>query len=107
MAARAGLKADPVRVHAFTDGRDTPPRSAEQFIARLLAQMVRTGVGAVASVIGRCYAMDRDNRWERVQQAYECLTEGKGHHAADAVDAVRAAYARGENDEFITATVVL
>jgi len=107
MAAQEGLKADQVIVHAFTDGRDTPPRSAEGFIARLLKQMVVTGVGAVGSVIGRYYAMDRDNRWERVRQAYDCLTEGKGHQAKDALAAVQEAYARGENDEFITATVVL
>lgn len=106
MAAREGLRADQVLVHAFTDGRDTPPRSALGYIARLLDHMVLAGVGAVASVIGRYYAMDRDNRWERVQQAYDCLTEGKGHRAADALDAVRQAYARDENDEFITATVV-
>jgi 2,3-bisphosphoglycerate-independent phosphoglycerate mutase len=107
MAAREGLRADQVLVHAFTDGRDTQPRSAEVFIARLLGQMVATGVGAVASVIGRYYAMDRDNRWERVQEAYDCLTRGIGHRAANALAAVRDAYARGENDEFIHATVVL
>ena len=107
MAAREGLAADQVLVHAFTDGRDTPPRSAHEFIAQLLGHMVKTGVGVVASVIGRYYAMDRDNRWERVRAAYDCLTEATGHQAADALEAVRAAYARGENDEFIEATVVL
>jgi 2,3-bisphosphoglycerate-independent phosphoglycerate mutase len=107
MAAREGLRADQVLVHAFTDGRDTAPRSARLYIGRLLEQMVRTGVGAVASVIGRYYAMDRDNRWERVQLAYDCLTQGKGFVARDAIDAVEQAYARDENDEFIHATVVL
>jgi 2,3-bisphosphoglycerate-independent phosphoglycerate mutase len=107
MAAREGLRADQVLVHAFTDGRDTPPRSAAGYIARLLGLMAQTGVGAVASVIGRYYAMDRDNRWERVQQAYDCLTQGKGHTAKDALAAVHEAYVRGENDEFIKATVVL
>ena len=107
MAAKIGLRADQVLFHAFTDGRDTAPRSARGFIGRLLDRMAATGVGAVASVIGRYYAMDRDNRWERVQQAYDCLVSGVGHVAADAVDAVGQAYGRSENDEFITATVVL
>jgi 2,3-bisphosphoglycerate-independent phosphoglycerate mutase len=107
MAAREGLRADQVLVHAFTDGRDTAPRSARLYIGRLLEQMVRTGIGSVASVIGRYYAMDRDNRWERVQTAYDCLTQGKGFIARDAIDAVEQAYARDENDEFIKATVVL
>jgi 2,3-bisphosphoglycerate-independent phosphoglycerate mutase len=107
MAAREGLRADQVLVHAFTDGRDTPPRSARIFIGRLLEQMVRTGMGSIASVIGRYYAMDRDNRWERVQLAYDCLTQGKGHVARDAIHAIKQAYARDENDEFINATVIL
>lgn len=106
MAANVGLRANQVLVHAFTDGRDTPPQSALEFIARLLRQMTVTGVGAVASVIGRYYAMDRDNRWQRTQEAYDCLTLGSGHNAPDALAAVRAAYERGENDEFIKATVV-
>jgi 2,3-bisphosphoglycerate-independent phosphoglycerate mutase len=107
MAAREGLRADQVLLHAFTDGRDTPPRSAPDYIGRLLAQMVKTGVGAVASVIGRYYAMDRDNRWERVQKAYDCLTQGSGRRAPDALAAVQEAYERGETDEFIEPTVVL
>ncbi len=107
MAAREGLHAEQVLVHAFTDGRDTPPRSARTYIARLLGQMATTGVGALASVIGRYYAMDRDNRWERVREAYDCLTQGIGHTAKDALDAIEQAYARDENDEFMHATVVL
>jgi len=106
MAAREGLRPEQVLVHVFTDGRDTPPQSAPEFIGRLLGQMVRTGVGAIASVIGRYYAMDRDNRWGRVRDAYECLTEGKGHQAKDALEAVQQAYDRGEKDEFILATAV-
>jgi 2,3-bisphosphoglycerate-independent phosphoglycerate mutase len=106
MAAREGLSADQVVVHVFTDGRDTAPRSAVEHVGRLLAQMKKTGVGSVASVIGRYYAMDRDNRWERVQLAYDCLTQGAGHSAPDAIAAIEAAYARGENDEFINATVI-
>ena len=106
LAARAGLRGDQVVFHAFTDGRDTPPQSAPGFISRLLEQMMRTGVGCIGSVIGRYFAMDRDKRWPRVRQAYECLTEGIGHLAPDALSAVDEAYARGETDEFIGATVV-
>ena len=104
MAAREGLSGDDVLIHVFTDGRDTPPRSALTYVSRLLAQMQATGVGAIASVVGRYYAMDRDNRWERVQKAYECLTQGKGLSAPDAIAAIEAAYARDENDEFIEPT---
>ena len=106
VAAREGLKGDQVVVHVFTDGRDTPPRSAEKYLATLEEQMQKTGAGVVGSVIGRYYAMDRDNRWERVQKAYECLTEGKGFAAQSALDAVREAYAREENDEFILPTAI-
>jgi 2,3-bisphosphoglycerate-independent phosphoglycerate mutase len=107
MAAREGLAADQVLVHAFTDGRDVGPKTGEEHISRLLAHMVSTGVGAVASIIGRYYAMDRDNRWGRTRRAYELLTEGKGLVASDAISAMRAAYARGETDEFIEETVIL
>ena len=107
MAATGGLSGDQVLVHAFTDGRDVAPKSGEEHISRLLAQMLKTGVGAVASIIGRYYAMDRDNRWARTRRAYELLTEGKGHFAPDAISAIRAAYERGETDEFISETVIL
>ncbi|MBW3634837.1 MAG: 2,3-bisphosphoglycerate-independent phosphoglycerate mutase, partial [Armatimonadetes bacterium] len=107
MAARHGLHGDHVCFHAFTDGRDTPPDSGLGFVSRLLEQMMRTGAGCVASVIGRYYAMDRDKRWPRVKQAYECLTQGVGHTAPDAISALKNAYERGESDEFVGATVVL
>jgi 2,3-bisphosphoglycerate-independent phosphoglycerate mutase len=107
MAAREGLLGDRVLVHAFTDGRDVAPDSAPQHIARLLAQMVSTGAGAIASIIGRYYAMDRDHRWGRTRRAYELLIEGKGHVAPDAMAAIEMAYARGETDEFIEETVIL
>ena len=107
MASQQGLKGDQVLVHAFTDGRDVAPKSAEEHLSRLLVQMLKTGVGAIASIIGRYYAMDRDNRWARTRRAYELLTEGKGHFATDAISAVRAAYERGETDEFISETVIL
>ena len=106
LASRHGLKGDKVVVHAFTDGRDTAPQSGGAFIARLLEQMIVTGTGCIGSVIGRYYAMDRDTRWPRVKQAFECLTQGHGHVAPDAIAAVRAAYNRGETDEFIGATAV-
>ncbi len=106
MAAREGLRADQVLLHAFTDGRDTPPQSAQIYLNRVLEQMKTIGVGRVASVIGRYYAMDRDNRWERVQEAFDCLTSGAGHVAPDAISAITQAYARGENDEFIHATAI-
>jgi len=106
LASRHGLKGDRVVVHAFTDGRDTPPQSGRGFIARLLEQMVVTGSGCIGSVIGRYWAMDRDTRWPRVRQAFECLTQGKGHVAPDAIAAVQQAYERGETDEFIAATAI-
>jgi 2,3-bisphosphoglycerate-independent phosphoglycerate mutase len=107
MAAREGLRGDQVLLHAFTDGRDTAPHGGYNFVSRVLREMAVTGVGAVASVVGRYYAMDRDKRWSRVREAYECLTQGKGHTAPDALSAISAAYKRGETDEFIKATVVL
>ncbi len=98
----AGL---PVVLHAMTDGRDVAPKSADGFMADLCN---RLPAGAeVATVIGRYYAMDRDNRWERVQTAYEAIATGTGQYtAATATEAVAAAYARGETDEFIKATVI-
>lgn len=112
LAAQRG--AQRVYVHAFLDGRDTPPRSAETSLRNLtnkfdtLAQKFeQLKSGRIASVIGRYYAMDRDNRWERVQLAYDLLTQMQTEYRADsAVDALRAAYERGEDDEFVKPTVV-
>ncbi len=106
LAARHGLKGDRVVFHVFTDGRDTPPQSGLTYVSRLLEQMMKTGSGCVGSVVGRYYAMDRDHRWPRVEQAYELLTQGTGHRAPDAISAIKAAYERGETDEFIGATLV-
>jgi 2,3-bisphosphoglycerate-independent phosphoglycerate mutase len=90
-------------VHAFTDGRDTSPTSG----ADALAEVESWGFGRVGSVVGRYYAMDRDQRWDRTQRALDMLVEGRGdHHAASGSAAVRAAYERGESDEFITPTTV-
>ncbi|PQV64175.1 phosphoglycerate mutase [Abditibacterium utsteinense] len=107
MAARHDLLGDKVCFHAFTDGRDTPPDSGIGYVSRLLEQMMKTGVGCVASIVGRYYAMDRDKRWPRVKLAYECLTSGIGHQSPDAISALKSAYARGETDEFVGATVIL
>jgi len=105
MAARKGLKK--VFVHAFLDGRDTPPKSAAQSLQRLQKACVQSGIGQIASIVGRFYAMDRDNRWERVQPAYELLTEGRGEYAAaNALAALEQAYARGETDEFVKPTAI-
>lgn len=105
MAAQAGLKK--IYLHAFLDGRDTPPRSAAQSLQLLQEKCTALGVGKIASIVGRYYAMDRDNRWERVQPAYELLTRGHGEFAAaDALSGLEQAYARGESDEFVKPTAI-
>lgn len=106
MAARAGL--DKVYLHAFLDGRDTPPKSAAQSLQKLQDKCAASGAGRIASITGRFYVMDRDNRWERVQPAYELLTEGRATFAAsDAISALEQAYARGESDEFVKPTAIV
>ncbi|HNX39415.1 MAG TPA: 2,3-bisphosphoglycerate-independent phosphoglycerate mutase [Methanothrix sp.] len=104
MAAGMGLK--DVYVHAVLDGRDVPPRSALGYIADLEEVFRKGGLGRIATVSGRYYTMDRDKRWERVEKAYRCLTEGVGLKASTAAEAVENGYQRGENDEFIQPTVV-
>ena len=105
LAKRAGVAQ--VAVHAFLDGRDTPPRSAETSLRALQALCDGLGNAVIASVGGRYYAMDRDNRWERVQQGWNAIVEaGPGHAQPDALAALQAAYARGENDEFVMPTVI-
>ncbi|HEX7037603.1 MAG TPA: 2,3-bisphosphoglycerate-independent phosphoglycerate mutase [Pseudomonadales bacterium] len=100
MAAKAGLPR--VYLHAFLDGRDTPPRSARPSLEKAEALLERLGNGAVASVVGRYYAMDRDRRWDRTERAYNLLVRGEApFHAASAVDVLEQAYARGESDEFV------
>ncbi|MDO8331090.1 MAG: 2,3-bisphosphoglycerate-independent phosphoglycerate mutase [Fluviicoccus sp.] len=99
--------AQQVYVHAFLDGRDTPPKSAMPSLQRMEDAVRATGKGRVASLIGRYFAMDRDNRWDRVEQAYRLLTEGLAvRTAATAMAGLDAAYAAGENDEFVKATVI-
>ena len=105
LAMARDRKVPKVVVHAFTDGRDTPPRSALQYIGRLQAELERSG-GEIGTVTGRYYAMDRDGRWDRVAKAYGAIVSGEGARAGSARGAVEDAYARGENDEFILPTVI-
>ncbi len=93
--------------HAFLDGRDTPPSSALIYIRRLEEHLRKTGVGRIATVSGRYYAMDRDRRWERVQKAYEALVLGEGIRKASAEEAVRDSYEHKRTDEFVLPTVIL
>lgn len=104
MAAQRGAKA--IYVHAMLDGRDTPPRSAEAYLAEL--QTVCDQYHAnIATIVGRYFAMDRDNRWDRVEKAYKLYTEGAAeYHAPSAQAGLAAAYERNENDEFVSATVI-
>ena len=105
LAAARG--AEKIYLHAFLDGRDTPPRRAESSLKRFEEKFAELGKGRVATIIGRYYAMDRDNRWDRVEQAYDLMTQAKGEYQADtAVAGLQAAYARDENDEFVKATVI-
>ncbi|HEX2114506.1 MAG TPA: 2,3-bisphosphoglycerate-independent phosphoglycerate mutase [Alphaproteobacteria bacterium] len=101
--AGAGLK---VWVHAFLDGRDTPPKSAEAYLQKLIADTQESGRVAVATVSGRYYAMDRDKRWERVSLAYAAMVEAQGERAADPLAAVAQSYAKNVTDEFVLPTVI-
>ena len=105
LAKREGIKN--VYLHAFLDGRDTAPTSGKGFVEDALKEMEKIGVGEIATVSGRYYAMDRDNRWDRVEKAYKALVEGEGLTAECALCAVQNSYDKGENDEFVVPTVVL
>ncbi|MDA8129446.1 MAG: 2,3-bisphosphoglycerate-independent phosphoglycerate mutase [Betaproteobacteria bacterium] len=106
LAAREGLHK--VCLHVFLDGRDTPPKSAETYLRRLDEKIGQTGVGRIASMIGRYYAMDRDRRWQRVKCAYDLLTQGRAEYTAEnALAGLEAAYVRGETDEFVKATAIV
>lgn len=105
MAKREGL--EKVYVHAFLDGRDTSPTSGKEFMAELCDKMKEIGVGQVATINGRYYAMDRDNRWDRVQAAYNAITKSEGVKAEDAVKAIEASYAEDVTDEFVKPTVIV
>ncbi len=105
MAKRYGLTK--VYVHCFLDGRDTPPASGKDYVQALTDKMQEIGVGEIATVMGRYYAMDRDNRWDRVEKAYRAMTQGEGVTAASGVEAVAQSYEKGETDEFVLPTVVM
>ena len=104
LAKRNGIKN--VYVHCFMDGRDTAPDSGKDLIAKLYDKMEELGVGEIASVTGRYYAMDRDNRWDRVEKAYRALTLGEGNQAACGKCAIKASYEAGKTDEFVEPTVI-
>jgi len=103
LARRRGVAR--IFVHAFTDGRDTPPRSALTYVDRLERKLSETG-GSIATVCGRYYAMDRDGRWDRIEKAHRALVAGEGVAAANAREAIEKGYGRGESDEFLLPTVV-
>lgn len=103
MAKKKGLKK--VLVHCFLDGRDVPPRCANQYIKSLQSHMDTLGIGEIATICGRYYAMDRDKRWDRVEKAYDAMTLGHGFETATGCAAVDSAYERGENDEFVQPSV--
>ncbi len=106
LAAARGIPKDKVAVHAILDGRDTPPRSGAGYLEQLERDLEAAGVGRIASVIGRYWAMDRDNRWERVQKAYDLLVSGRGARMDSAQNAVEASYADDVGDEFVEPVVI-
>jgi 2,3-bisphosphoglycerate-independent phosphoglycerate mutase len=96
-----------VQIHAFLDGRDMPPKSALASLESMQRVLDELGTGRIASIIGRYYAMDRDHRWDRIEQCYDLITQGKAeYHASDPISALYMAYERGETDEFVKATVI-
>ncbi len=96
-----------VYLHLIADGRDTPPQSVATFVSELEEKINELGTGRIASIVGRFYAMDRDNRWERIEKAYNLLTAGKSEYTATSASiAIQEAYNRGEGDEFITPTAI-
>ncbi len=99
-------KVEKVFIHAFLDGRDTPPRSALTYLSELKEKINQIGLGEVSTISGRYYSMDRDKRWERTKLAYDAMVYGQGEKAETPEEAVRNAYQRGENDEFVKPTVI-
>jgi len=104
LAKQCDLKT--VYIHAFLDGRDTPPKSALQYIEQLESHLKDLGIGKIASISGRYYAMDRDKRWPRIELAYNALTLGSPIHVIHAIDAIHEGYKREETDEFIKPTSI-
>ncbi|ABB33416.1 phosphoglycerate mutase, 2,3-bisphosphoglycerate-independent [Geobacter metallireducens RCH3] len=105
LARRQGLT--DVFIHAILDGRDTPPKSGADYLAQLEAEIARIGVGAIATVMGRYWAMDRDNRWERVERAYNAMVQGEGVQRASSAEAIEASYAADVTDEFVEPSVMV
>jgi len=105
LAKRQGIR--DIFVHCLMDGRDTPPQSGADYLDRLEQEMARIGAGQIATVIGRYYAMDRDNRWERVERAYAAIVKGEGKKFPSAAEAISASYALGETDEFVDPSVIV
>ncbi len=95
-----------VQIHCFLDGRDTPPKSALEYIKNLEDKIKEIGIGRIASLIGRYYAMDRDKRWERTKKAYNMLVKGEGRIAKTAEEGIKIAYMHGETDEFVEPTLI-
>ena len=104
LAKKNGI--DKVYVHAYLDGRDVPPSSAAEYMEEAVAKMKEIGVGTVATISGRFYAMDRDNAWDREEKAYAALVYGEGVEASDPVQAIKDSYANDVTDEFMLPTVV-
>jgi len=104
LAKRHGI--EDVCIHAFLDGRDTPPKSGGDYLARLEDRLKVIGTGRIATVTGRYFAMDRDNRWERVERAWRALTTGEGQSVASSAEAITGAYAAGQTDEFVEPRIV-
>ncbi len=107
MAKKLGLAKDQVCFHAALDGRDTPQTSGAGYVRSLVAKMKEVGVGRLATISGRYYLMDRDNRWERIELAYDALTSGQGYFESNPMEAIRQAYEQQETDEFIKPIVMV
>jgi 2,3-bisphosphoglycerate-independent phosphoglycerate mutase len=105
MARNRGLER--VYIHCFLDGRDTPPSSAIEYVSRLQKKIAEIGVGRIATLVGRYYAMDRDKRWERTKRAYDLLVHAQGERASDPVSAIKRAYERSLTDEFVEPIVIV
>jgi len=105
LARREGL--NEVYIHCFLDGRDVPERSAKRFLDETLKQIKRKNVGRIASIVGRYYAMDRDNNWDRTEKAYDLLTLGCGHEEKDVFEAIENAYARGDDTDYYVEPIVM
>ncbi len=104
LAAQRGVER--VFIHVFTDGRDTPPKSGKRYLADLTKKLRETGVGRIATISGRYYAMDRDNRWDRTKRAYDAIAHGEGRKSTDPISAIETSYENGLTDEFLEPIVV-